>query len=99
MDYDFYTHENKTKWHVAPKRQRGAAAKHLVKPLTEQRCSHRLNHSTIGPLHQKSQIAREYGLLPPGKIAFTDKREKSLRQVAVEAKFMDGNKLKTLFKK
>ena len=64
MDYDFYTHENKTKWHVAPKRQRGAAAKHLVKPLTAQRCSHRLNHSTIEPLNQKSQIAREYGLLP-----------------------------------
>ena len=60
----FYTHENKTKWHVAPKRQRGAAAKHLVKPLTAQRCSHRLNHSTIEPLNQKSQIAREYGLLP-----------------------------------
>ena len=49
---------------MAPKRQRGAAAKHLVKPLTAQRCSHRLNHSTIEPLNQKSQIAREYGLLP-----------------------------------
>ena len=35
-------HENKTKWRVASKRQRGAAAKHLLKPLTAQRCSHGL---------------------------------------------------------
>jgi len=31
----------------------------LSKPLTEQRCSHRL----IEPLNEKSQIAQEYGLL------------------------------------
>ena len=37
---------------------------YLNKPLTAQRCSHRLNHWTIEPLNQKSQIAQEYGLLP-----------------------------------
>ena len=48
----------------ALRRQRGAAAKHLLKPLTAQRCSHRLNNRTMEPWNQKSQIAQEYGLLP-----------------------------------
>ena len=99
MDYDFYTHENKTKWHVAPKRQRGAAAKHLVKPLTAQRCSHRLNHSTIEIKSLENMVCcRLIGIATRLNCLYRQ-REKSLRQVAVEAKFMDGNKLKTLFKK
>ena len=37
----------------------------LSKPLTAQRCSHRLiEHRTMEPLNEKSQIAQEYGLLP-----------------------------------
>ena len=36
----------------------------LGKPLTAQRCSHRLiEHRTTEPLNEKSQIAQEYGLL------------------------------------
>ena len=60
MDYDFCTHENKTKWGVAPKRQTGAAAKHLLKQTAD--CT--VLQSQIEPLlNQKSQIAQEYGLL------------------------------------
>ena len=47
---------------LPPKRQSGAAAEHLLKPLTAQRCGHRLNDRTIEPLNQKSQITQEYGL-------------------------------------
>ena len=37
----------------------------VSKPLTAQRCSHRLiEHRTMEPLNEKSQIAQEYGLLP-----------------------------------
>ena len=60
MDYDFCTHENKTKWRVAPKRQTGAAAKHLLK----QTADFTVLQSQIEPLlNQKSQIVQEYGLL------------------------------------
>ena len=60
MDYDFCTHENKTKWRVARKRQTGAAAKHLLKQTAD--CT--VLQSQIEPLlNQKSQIAQEYGLL------------------------------------
>ena len=62
MDYDFCAHEDKPNWRVSPKRQRGEAAKDLLKPLTAQ--IEPLNHRTIEPLNQKSQIAQEYGLLP-----------------------------------
>ena len=49
---------------ISSHRQRGAAAKHLLKPLTAQRCSHRLNNRTMVPWNQKSRITQEYGLLP-----------------------------------
>ena len=40
--------------------RQSTAVKHLLKPLTAQRCSHRLNHWTIEPLDQN----QEYRLLP-----------------------------------
>ena len=51
----------------------------LSKPLTAQRCSHRLiEHRTMEPLNEKSQIAQEYGLLP------ADARQQLPRDIVIE---------------
>ena len=44
-------HDNKT-WRAASTRQRGAAAEHLLQPLTAQRCSRKLwwNHAAAEQL-------------------------------------------------
>ena len=58
------SHENKTKWRVALKRKTGAAAKHLLIGHLADWTMELLNHRTMEPSNQKSQIAQEYGLLP-----------------------------------